>query len=937
MDDIFELQHTGKPHEGMTPHSGRYKWGSGKDKESAKHLLTRCGGIIGAVAELKEHGITNSTDIAKALEMTTTEYRARYSVAYNANEEYSRNKAIRLSKKGWGATAIGRELGRSESTVRGWLTNQEKVRKNIAADIADKLEHSIPKNGAVDIGKSSELFLGTSADKLKVATQMLIDKGYTVKYIYEKQLSGAPRQSTTIKLLCAPGVDVKGENGLYAHRDRIKFLTTDVDNAPKGTSIAWKPPVSIDSKRLKIVYAEDTFAGAKGIQRDGVMLINPKAADLRIPDGKRYAQVRIAVDGTHYLKGVALMGDARTFPKGVDIAFCTNKHKGTPKMDVIKPMEQVKVKGEKTGKIDMDNPFKAVTRQFYYTDPATGKKKQSPLNIVNAEGDWNEWSRNLPSQMLSKQTVKFASQQLGLSFDRTRLEYKQIMDVNNPVIKKKLLMDFANNCDSNAVRLKASAVPGQKTHVILPINSLSEKEIYAPNYTNGTKLALVRFPHGGRFEIPVLVVNNKNREGLKYIGNKSKDAVGINAKVAERLSGADFDGDTVLCIPNNKGLIKNAKPLSGLKGFDPKERYSLPKDISSGDPRLISNKRKQREMGIVSNLITDMTLRGATSDDITKAVRHSMVVIDSEKHKLDYKRSAIDNDITAIKKKYQPRGGASTLISLAKNPSIVEERVLRSVKDGGPIDPKTGKLVYIKTGATHPIYERTPDHKIKIGPDGKPVVKKYVKNTMTMDKMALTDDARTLSSGTQMESIYAGYANGMKAMANKARLEYLKQPPFTYSPAAKKKYAKEVGELVAMLNDAKRNQPLERKASVIANARLKMIKDEHPDYDSDDLKKAGQRELKRVRTELGLTHKDIKITDRQWEAIQAKAISANRLSEIMRYSDLDRLRQLATPRKSDKLPTWSISRAKGMLELGYTNKEVADALGISVSTLDKNL
>ena len=48
-------------------------------------------------------------------------------------------------------------------------------------------------------------------------------------------------------------------------------------------------------------------------------------------------------------------------------------------------------------------------------------------------------------------------------------------------------------------------------------------------------------------------------------------------------------------------------------------------------------------MGDVSNLITDMTIKGANNDELARAVRHSMVVIDSEKHNLDVKASARDN------------------------------------------------------------------------------------------------------------------------------------------------------------------------------------------------------------------------------------------------------------------------------------------------------
>lgn len=67
--------------------------------------------------------------------------------------------------------------------------------------------------------------------------------------------------------------------------------------------------------------------------------------------------------------------------------------------------------------------------------------------------------------------------------------------------------------------------------------------MYAPNYKDGETVALIRYPHGGTFEIPILTVNNKQAEGKRVLGNTPADAIGINSKVAGRLSGADFDGD----------------------------------------------------------------------------------------------------------------------------------------------------------------------------------------------------------------------------------------------------------------------------------------------------------------------------------------------------------------------------------------------------------
>ena len=137
------------------------------------------------------------------------------------------------------------------------------------------------------------------------------------------------------------------------------------------------------------------------------------------------------------------------------------------------------------------------------------------------------------------------------------------------------------------------------------------------------------------------------------MGSAPKDAVGINSKVAERLSGADFDGDTVMVIPTGgKVKITSTPPLKGLIGFDPKLEYGSDSSKVDADgtehyyrggKEFRPMRNTQTEMGIVSNLITDMTLRGATQDELARAVRHSMVVIDAEKHHLDYKQSELDN------------------------------------------------------------------------------------------------------------------------------------------------------------------------------------------------------------------------------------------------------------------------------------------------------
>ena len=476
--------------------------------------------------------------------------------------------------------------------------------------------------------------------------------------------------------------------------------------------------------------------------------------------------------------------------------------------------------------------------------------------------------------------------------------------------------------------MKGAALPRQSTNVILPFPGLKENEIYAPNYRDGERVVLIRHPHGGPFEIPELTVNNRYKPARDLIGN-AIDAVGINSKVAERLSGADFDGDNVLTIPVKNVKIKTKSPLKELEDFDPKEAYPGYDGMKVMTPHL-----KGVKMGDVSNLITDMTIKGATDDEIARAVRHSMVVIDAEKHKLNYKQSYADNGIADLKKKYQGRenAGASTLISRASSQANVPEREegilitdpVTGRKRRQYIDPNTGEKLYTPTGST---YTRT--YTTKSGE----VRTKVIQRTTRSTKMAEAKDAYELSSGTLMESIYADHANKLKALGNQARKEYTRIQPTKYSPSAKKAYASEVESLQSKLNVALKNAPLERKAQLIANAMFQAKKEANPDMDKDQQKKEKGRCLTTARSRVGAGKQRIDITEREWQAIQAGAISNNTLNQIINNTDLDKLKQLATPRTKTAMTDAKLARAKSMAARGYTTAEIADALGVSTSTV----
>jgi hypothetical protein len=448
---------------------------------------------------------------------------------------------------------------------------------------------------------------------------------------------------------------------------------------------------------------------------------------------------------------------------------------------------------------------------------------------------------------------------------------------------------------------------------------MKPNEIYAPSYRNGERVVLIRHPHGGTFEIPELTVNNKNREARKILPPSTKlDAVGIHHSVAQRLSGADFDGDTVLVIPNNRGSVKRTPALEELKGFDP-QVYKIPKD--SPIPRITSS-RKQQEMGKISNLITDMSLHGADASELARAVKHSMVVIDSEKHGLDFIQSEKDHGISALKEKYQggKRAGASTLISRAGAEIHIPERKPRPASQGGPIDPVTGRKVFVPTGRTIPT--RAGTRRLA---------------TTKSERLAETEDAFALSSGTRMEDVYARHSNKLKAMANTARKEALATEAKPYSPSAKKTYSKEVASLNAKLNLAEKNAPLERQAQLIANETVSIKRQANPGMDPADIKKIKQLALNEARIRTGAKKTQIQLTQSEWDAIQAGAISSHKLTRILNHSDADTVKKLAMPKTQPKMTSAKIARAQAMLAAGYTQAEVAAHLGVGLTTLKEGI
>lgn len=893
-------------HYGTKRHSGRYPWGSGDNP------YQHSGDFLSRVEELKKKGLsekeileTINDSLPDEYKMGLTEFRtARQKAGHDRKAlEYDQIRALKDDGLGW--KEIGDKLGMSESSVRSKYNNAIGEKASQAEKIAATLKEEVDKKGMIDISEGANQVLGVSESKLDEAAYILeAEYGYKRYGVGIRQPTNV-RQQTNITVLAKPEFDQKYA---YQHQDQIDSLGDYHSDDGGETFTKLQRPSSLDSSRVAIRYGDEG-----GLDKDGVMEIRRGVPDLDL--GKsHYAQVRILVDGDHYLKGMAVYSD--DLPDGVDVMFNTNKPSGTPKMKVLKE-----------AKADPDNPFgaaiKANGQSMYIGED--GKEHLSPINKLKEEGDWDTMSRNVSSQFLSKQPKKLIENQLNLTVADYKAQYDEIMRYDNPTVKKKLLNDFADTVEGTSMTLKASAFPGQSTKVILPINKIKETEAYCPTYENGTRLALIRYPHAGTFEIPIVTVNNKNVSGKRNLG-AIQDAIGINAKVAERLSGADFDGDTVMAIPvTDKVNIKSTRALKALEGFDPKTAYAVPEG-NPNNVRLMKKEEKQREMGVISNLITDMTLRGADEDELARAVKHSMVVIDAEKHKLDYKRSERENGIPELKQKWQIRvdeegathyGGASTLLSRRKQTVRVPER-----RGSVRVDKETGEYIYKESGRTFT----------------DPKTGKERKAEDTVSLISETKDARTLSSGTIQENLYADFSNKLKAMANQARKEAVNMKGIQRNPEAAKTYAPEVASLKEKYNNMVANKPKERKAMLIANANIKAKIQEQgldPTIDKKEIKKISSVEMQRARDSVGASGRKSKVTftDREWEAVQAGAISDNMLTKFLNSSDSDEIVKRAMPKNVTVMTSAKMSKANAMLRSGYSYAEIAKACGVPESTV----
>ena len=939
-------------HYGVKRRSGRYPWGSGEDPyqhgDNAKFMQAR--------REMQSKGMTEA-DIAKAFGVSTGAVRARVAIAHEEEVRRLRATAKSLSEHGLNPQQIADKIGKSRSWVDKELKRDESKEnlKTQTSEVANLLASRVSKDSYIDVSRGVDIQMGVSKTKLDNAVKNLVDSGdYEVIKYRIKQITNPDGNSTPTDILVPKGTEY---TDVSHHTERIKTMDMSLDSGSTSKIQAINVPKSIDWDRVKIRYAIPEgekghgITDADGALMDGVMLLRPGTKDLDM--GKNsYAQVRIAVGGTHYLKGMAIYGDQKDFPDGVDIIFNTNKTKKKTKEEVLKPLERG---------LDSDNPFSAtIKRQNIMLDKngkpvvdkertgeaekALGRKLGTPIyqtgavNIVNEAGDWNDWGKALSSQFLSKQPEPVVRERLKATLKQVDQTYDEISKVDNPVIRGKLLESYSSDLESKQVHLKAAAPKGFAPHVILPVSKMKENEIYAPNYPDGTRLVLIRYPHAGTFELPELIVNNsKTSPGRKIVGDAT-DAIGIHQKVAQKMSGADFDGDTAYVLPNNAGKYKTRPALKGLEDFDPNMYEDKPGTFKP----LTKGTSTNREMGVISNLITDMTLKGASDEEITRAVKHSMVVIDSAKHKLNYRRSEVENGIPALKKKYMAHvdtmdyGSYSRFDERTRKTQTVQDE--KRFRDVITKREKTSGYTIVSRSKNDKVQVAGYEVEVKDPKTGK--TKTVTRGKVEVPLITMVKDARDFltPSSDKREKDYADYVNELKARKIKVDEERKRIKTVKKDPKAALIYVDEVASLESKLNESLANAPKERQAQLLAKRKVdKEIKNRGEDnpIDKKELKKLRQQAITTARQEVGAKRNPVKITPDEWDAIQANAISPTMLSKLVRNMNDDELKELATPRPKNDITGARLSKAKQLHANGYTYAQIADLLGVSASTVSK--
>lgn len=192
------LMHVGVGHL-ENGHSGRYPWGSGENSNQ------RFSSFSERVKYLRKEGLTE-TEIAKSMGLnSSTELRVLYSEDMHRQKMEEASRAKALAAKGWSTSAIGRELGKNESSIREYLKEDYEAKLSKSQVVANLLKKEVDAKGMIDVGTGVEKELGAdvSAEKLNAALYILKNEGYNVFGGRMPQVTN-PGQMTTLKVLTTP-------------------------------------------------------------------------------------------------------------------------------------------------------------------------------------------------------------------------------------------------------------------------------------------------------------------------------------------------------------------------------------------------------------------------------------------------------------------------------------------------------------------------------------------------------------------------------------------------------------------------------------------------------------------------------------------------------------------------------------------------------------
>lgn len=201
--------------------------------------------------------------------------------------------------------------------------------------------------------------------------------------------------------------------------------------------------------------------------------------------------------------------------------------------------------------------------------------------------------------------------------------------------------------------------------------------------------------------------------------------------------------------------------------------------------------------------------------------------------------------------------------------------------------------------------------------------------------MSETDIAKTMGLTTTQLRTQMSLAKDERRAVQVATAKDLREKGYSLNEIADKMGFANDSSVRSLLNEnseARMNQ-----AKATADAEVQSKKRDNPDMTKAEIKKASQQALSKARNSVGAKRTSIDITDKEWEAIQAGAISENKLTQILNNTNIDVVRQKATPRATTSLSTAKQGRISALSASGYSTSEIAEALGVSTSTVSKYL